>query len=134
VRSVAAELARTLAVPLRHYDPEIRYCGDFYGQTAQGVPIPGAIGVDALVAILAALPSGITELACHPGEANDLGTMYRSERAEEMKTLCDARVAAALEACGIELCSFDDVGARAAGKFVEARSALPCAMLGRSGP
>jgi predicted glycoside hydrolase/deacetylase ChbG (UPF0249 family) len=109
VRSVTAELARTLGVPLRHCDPEIRYCGDFYGQTAQGVPIPGAIGVDALVAILAALPPGITELACHPGEASDLNTMYGSERAEEIKVLCDARVRAALDTRGIELCSFGDI-------------------------
>src|SRR5918998_1744630 len=36
VRSVLIELARKLAVPLRHCSPAVRYCGDFYGQTGKG--------------------------------------------------------------------------------------------------
>lgn len=112
VSSVALQLARELGVPLRHFSPEIAYCGDFFGQTTEGVPIPGAIAVDALIRILSSLKSGITELACHPGEALDEkcgDTMYRSERGEEVGTLCDPRVRAACVANGIELCSFADV-------------------------
>src|SRR6516165_8990020 len=38
VRSILLELAGALAVPLRHYCPAVRYCGDFYGQAAKGFP------------------------------------------------------------------------------------------------
>jgi chitin disaccharide deacetylase len=109
VHSVLIETARKLAVPLRHYSSEIRYCGDFYGQTRMGVPLPQAIGVDRLINILAALPPGITELGCHPGEANDLMSMYRDERTEELKALCDSQVRARIVAEGIELRSFHTI-------------------------
>lgn len=80
VRSVLIEIASELAVPLRHHDPRIRYSGDFYGQTGKGQPLPGAISVDALIDILVALPSGATELACHPGLDDELQSTYRGER------------------------------------------------------
>jgi predicted glycoside hydrolase/deacetylase ChbG (UPF0249 family) len=106
VRSVLIELASELAVPLRHHDPRIRYNGDFYGQSGEGEPLPGAISVDALIDILAALPSGATELACHPGLDDELQSTYRSERVQELEVLCDPRVRATLLAEEIELCSF----------------------------
>ena len=106
VRSVLIDLADGLAVPLRHNDPRIRYSGDFYGQTGEGQPLPGAISVDALIDILSALSPGATELACHPGLDDDLQSPYRSERARELRTLCDPRVRAALADQEIELCSF----------------------------
>jgi predicted glycoside hydrolase/deacetylase ChbG (UPF0249 family) len=106
VRSVLTEVARTLAVPLRHCGTEVRYCGDFYGQTANGIPFPDAISVDGLLKILGTLRPGFTELGCHPGTGNDLDTMYSSERAEEVKVLCDPRVRASLVAMRIELRSF----------------------------
>jgi chitin disaccharide deacetylase len=106
VRSVLIELAAELAVPLRHYDPRIRYNGDFYGQTGEGRLLPQAISVEAFIDILAALPSGATELACHPGLDDELQSTYRSERAQELRVLCDPRVPAALAAEEIELCSF----------------------------
>jgi len=113
-RTVALELSRELSIPLRHFSSEIAYCGDFFGQTKDGVPVPGAIGVDALIAILRRLPVGTTELACHPGECVDdecEGTMYRGEREEEAVTLCDPRVRASCTAEGITLCSFADLAA-----------------------
>jgi chitin disaccharide deacetylase len=105
-RSVLLEVANELAVPLRHYEPRIRYCGDFYGQTGEGQLLPGAISVDALIGILAALPSGATELACHPGWDDELQSTYRSERVQELEGLCDPRVRATLVAEEIEPCSF----------------------------
>jgi chitin disaccharide deacetylase len=108
VRSVVSKHARALGVPLRHFSSNIRYCGRFYGQTAEGAPLPNATDVEALLAILRSLPEGATELVCHPGKADDLETMYRSERALEVKTLCDPRVRAAIQAMAIELCSFGD--------------------------
>jgi chitin disaccharide deacetylase len=106
VESIVRAIAQELAIPLRHYTPAVRYSGDFYGQTGKGFPLPGAISVDGLIAILQALPPGCTELGCHPGEGNDITSMYRDERNEELKTLCDPRVRAAIHAEAIELCSF----------------------------
>jgi chitin disaccharide deacetylase len=106
VESIMRALAQQLAIPLRHYTPAIRYCGDFYGQTGKGLALPGAISVDRLIAILQALPSGCTELGCHPGEGDDISSMYCSERLEEQQTLCDPQVRTALGAAAIELRSF----------------------------
>ncbi|MFC1882966.1 carbohydrate deacetylase [Thermodesulfobacteriota bacterium] len=109
VHSLVVEIAREVGIPLRHCSPQVRYCGDFYGQTAEGSLLPDVISVEGLLKILAALPTGITELACHPGELDNRETMYSSERAKEMKTLCDSRVKAAIEKLDIELCTFRKV-------------------------
>lgn len=109
VRRILLNLAASLDVPLRHFTPSIHYCGDFYGQSAEGFPVPGAIAVDAVKKILSALPEGVTELGCHPGYGADLMTMYRDERAQEVAVLCDARIRAMISATGIELCSFADL-------------------------
>jgi predicted glycoside hydrolase/deacetylase ChbG (UPF0249 family) len=108
LRTVAIAVARELAIPLRHFSSGIRYCGGFYGQSAKGDPLPGAIGVEALIALLHALPSGVTELGCHPGWAENLESSYRVERAIEVKTLCDPRVREAVSEERIALCSFHD--------------------------
>jgi predicted glycoside hydrolase/deacetylase ChbG (UPF0249 family) len=108
---VLTEVTRELTVPLRHCGTEVRYCGDFYGQTAEGIPFPNAISVDGLLKILETLPPGFTELGCHPGAGNDLDTMYSSERAEEVKVLCDPRVRASLTTMRIELRSFRNIPA-----------------------
>jgi predicted glycoside hydrolase/deacetylase ChbG (UPF0249 family) len=105
-KSLTVELAARLGVPLRDCDPVVRYCGGFYGQTADGTPLPEILTPEGLIAILGGLPPGVTELGCHPGEGDDLDTMYRRERAWEVETLCNGRVRAALAALGIELCSF----------------------------
>jgi predicted glycoside hydrolase/deacetylase ChbG (UPF0249 family) len=110
VRSVLLELARDLGVPLRHFSPQVRYCGAFYGQMARGEPYPEGISVDGLLRTLAALPAGVTELACHPGDATDLDSMYRDERAVEVRTLCDPRIREALATEQIELRSFGNLG------------------------
>jgi predicted glycoside hydrolase/deacetylase ChbG (UPF0249 family) len=108
--TVLAEAAQALGVPLRHAAPQIRYCGDFYGQTDEGAPLPGALVPERLVAILRGLRPGVTELACHPGLVDGLDTMYCSEREEELRTLCDPRVRAAVAAEGILLRSFAALG------------------------
>ncbi len=101
-------MAGELAVPLRHCDPKIRHCGDFYGQTGEGQPLPEGISADALIEILAALPPGVTELACHPGLDDGLQSTYRSERAVEVRALCDPRVREAMISQGIGLLAFGD--------------------------
>jgi predicted glycoside hydrolase/deacetylase ChbG (UPF0249 family) len=106
VRSVLIRLARRLAIPLRHCSPGVRYCGNFHGQTAKGSPLHSAISVDGLIKILAELPPGVTELACHPGLGDDSGSAYGKERKQEVGVLRDPRVRAAIAAREIELCPF----------------------------
>jgi len=108
IASIVKGLARGLGVPLRACDPRVRFCGEFYGQTAKGEPLHEAIGVEALLELLAALPAGVTELGCHPGLGTEDDLPYGIERSIEMNTLCDSRVLAALSADGVTLCSFAD--------------------------
>src|SRR5919108_2755514 len=104
-RSAVLDFAAEVRVPIRHFSSEIRYCGNFYGQTAEGTPLPHFISVEALIKILQGLPPGVTELGCHPGEVNDLDTMYGSERAKELKVLCNPQIRTTISTLGIELCS-----------------------------
>jgi predicted glycoside hydrolase/deacetylase ChbG (UPF0249 family) len=106
VRSIAIELARELGVPLRSFDSRIRHCGDFYGQGPTGEPFPERISVRALINVLRALPPGVTELSCHPGEVDDLDSPYLEERRVEVHTLCDPLVRRTLEDESIELGAF----------------------------
>ncbi len=103
--SVLRACALALGIPLRH-GGEVHYCGDFYGQTTAGDPLPEAITVDALIRILARLPAGWTELCCHPGDGSHEETSYGTERALEVASLCDPRVREAIVKRDIELCTF----------------------------
>jgi predicted glycoside hydrolase/deacetylase ChbG (UPF0249 family) len=108
-RSILLELAGELAVPLRDLNDTVRYVGSFYAQGPDGAPLPDAITVDGLLRLLADLPAGVTELGCHPALAEDLDSVYVSERLEEVRTLCDPRVKDALDAAGIRLSSFAEI-------------------------
>ena len=99
-------LALALGVPLRHYAEGVTYCGDLYGQSSDGTPIPGAITVEALVRIIEGLPAGITELACHPGLGDDSGSVYDRERTQEVEVLCAPIVREALDRERVALRSF----------------------------
>jgi len=109
VRSVLAATANQLGVPLRGCNSEISYCGGFYGQTAEGDHLPNVITVAFLKTMLAETKEGTSELGCHPGFVDDLETMYKRERAEEVAVLCDARISAAIADLGIELISFREL-------------------------
>jgi predicted glycoside hydrolase/deacetylase ChbG (UPF0249 family) len=108
-RSALIDVAQEIGVPLRQHSPEVRYCGDFYGQTAEGDPWPDAITLEGLIRIIEALSAGFTELACHPGDDVDLDSVYRSERAREVEVLCHPKIREAVGARGIQLCSFKRV-------------------------
>jgi chitin disaccharide deacetylase len=106
VRTILLEVSQQLRIPLRHCSAEISYRGSFYGQTAEGIPLPNVISVQGLIRILETLPAGCTELGCHPAACCDLDTMYRYERLKELRVLCAPQVKAAITAMGISLCSF----------------------------
>lgn len=107
-RTVIADWARRLDVPLRHGE-RIRYEGRFYGQTTDGSPLTHAISVDALVRLLHDLPAGLSELCCHPAARADLDTVYAMERLTELETLCHPDVRTALVDAGIDRLRFRDI-------------------------
>jgi predicted glycoside hydrolase/deacetylase ChbG (UPF0249 family) len=94
---------------LRSCSAEVAYVGGFYGQTAEGEPLSDVISIAGLKRILAELGKGVSELGCHPGFVDDLDTMYKHERAEEVAVLCAARIKRALHDLRIELISFHQV-------------------------
>ena len=108
VRSVALQIGERLGIPLRNMCPGINYFERFYGQTYDGMPLPSHLELDWLIDSLATLPAGLTVLVCHPGNANDLKTVYRKERAQELQVLCDPKLRTALADLGIKLCGFDN--------------------------
>lgn len=104
VAAVAAGLAAELGVSLRA--KTIRYEGGFYGQSGKGEPFPAGIEVERLLELIESLPSGWTELGCHPGLGVGVESTYGPERERELRSLCDQRVREAIERAGIELRSF----------------------------
>jgi predicted glycoside hydrolase/deacetylase ChbG (UPF0249 family) len=114
LRSILTGTACALGVPLRHFASQIKYCGDFYGQSAGGRPMRSNISPDGLIRILENLPAGITELACHPGLEAMAGTMYSDERRQELQSLTDPRVLATVDRLGIQLRSFSDQSVQSA--------------------
>ena len=109
VRSIVEACARELAVPLRQCEPRIRYCGEFYGQDADGTSAPERITVEGLIGVLERLPPGITELCCHPATSVESETMYATERTRELDALCDPRVREAIARMDMALCSFREL-------------------------
>jgi chitin disaccharide deacetylase len=107
--SALAALASELGVPLRGQDSRIVYRGDFYGQTAKGEPMHGAISAAALLELIRDLPEGVTELGCHPGISTDDDIPYGRERTMELEALCHPHVRELIDALGIELASFAHV-------------------------
>jgi predicted glycoside hydrolase/deacetylase ChbG (UPF0249 family) len=112
-RGAALALGERLGVPVREANPEIAYSGVFFGQDGKGRAVPEAITVEALVVAIEALPPGITELACHPAATSDHDSAYGEERIKEVEVLCDPRVRAAIDRCGITLESFTGARRRA---------------------
>jgi len=111
VRSILLQLANKLKIPLRSFSPKVQYCGKFYGQTTEGIPIPGVLSEFSLLTILKSLPPGYTELSCHPGEGKDVQTVYQAERLEEVNILCNPQFHKVLASLDIQLCSFSTIDA-----------------------
>jgi chitin disaccharide deacetylase len=103
-KGVAEALAAELRVPLRNR--AIRYEGGFYGQSGKGEPFPAGITPEALVELIRSLPSGWTEIGCHPAAGPVPTSSYDAERQVELETLCDPAVKNALVEAGVDLRSF----------------------------
>ena len=111
VAPIARELAASLGVPLRR-DGRVTYVGGFYGQWEWGVTDLQHVSVDFLCWILREeVLDEWTELGCHPGYvAPGFESEYLHEREEELRTLTDPRVREQVDALGIALRSFADLG------------------------
>ena len=108
VRTELLRAGELLGVPVRHFAPGIAYCGAFFGHDGKDTSLPEAITVEALMGVIEKLPPGVTELSCHPAAEVDHESSYRHERLQEMETLCDPRVRAAIRRRDIALRSFAD--------------------------
>jgi chitin disaccharide deacetylase len=108
-RTALLQAGQRLGIPVRWFTPGIAYSGAFFGQDSRGEPVPDTITVDALVEVIETLPAGVTELACHPAAEQDHDSAYGEERIQELETLCDPRVRAAIDRSGVELRSFADL-------------------------
>jgi predicted glycoside hydrolase/deacetylase ChbG (UPF0249 family) len=108
MRAVFAKVARDLRLPLRNFNPNVSFCGEFYGR-GKGDPFPEGITVENLCRIIGSLPAGITELGCHPGLDAGLDSDYCPERSEEVRTLCHSRVRAELDRERVTLVSFAEL-------------------------
>lgn len=112
VASVAAALAAELGVPLRGRG--IRFEGGFYGQTGKGESLPEMISVERLRTIISSLPSGWSELGCHPGlGVTTAESSYAHEREIEVRALCHLSLPKLLESEQIALRSFAEAEAGA---------------------
>jgi predicted glycoside hydrolase/deacetylase ChbG (UPF0249 family) len=105
-RSIVLECAQRMGIAVRSIS--VPYCGRFYGQDEHGMTHPEWISAAAIRGILTSLTDPVVEIGCHPAAADDLDTMYRTERLTELETLCDPGLPAFVRSAGIELRSFRD--------------------------
>ena len=117
VRSVVADFARRLSIPVRELSDGIAHCGAFYGQSGEGSPHPEGITIGSFIGLLDSLQPGVTELSCHPGMDDDAASIYSSERAIELSVLCAPAVRRAIDQRGVELVSYGAVRHAGDGRF-----------------
>lgn len=112
LRSIVHRLAAQLDVPVRHFCAGVSYCGDFYGQEAEGRPLAGRLRASFLVGIIETLHNDVTELCCHPAAELDFESTYQQERLEELEVLCSPIVAQTIQRARVVLSSFADLPPR----------------------
>jgi chitin disaccharide deacetylase len=105
------EIAGALGVPLRARSPA-RYYADFYGQWDDGESHPELVSVESLSDTLEReVGPGVTEIGCHPGYGGaGFESSYLAEREAEVRALCDPRVRERVDALGIQLIGFAQLG------------------------
>lgn len=103
LRSILIDIGQTLGIPVRHFDLNVRYVGDFYGQTNGGSAYPEGISVHSLANVIKSLGDGLSELCCHPALGVDHDSPYAAEREQELVTLCDRSIMASLAECNVRL-------------------------------
>lgn len=128
IREIIWGLARALGVPVRSQDAEVRQAAraaglrtpdHFFGESG---PDP-YWSVERLLAHLAALPEGVSEFMTHPGyfDADLAYSRYGKQREVELQGLTDPKVLRAVEAYGVRLCHFGELGSRTSDASVRNR-------------
>ena len=80
-----------------------------------GLHQTGHVSEQYLLAVLAELPPGVSEIYCHPAVDDDEARRWRPadyDSEQELAALTSARVREAIERAGIELITYRDVGVR----------------------
>ncbi|HEX5164691.1 MAG TPA: ChbG/HpnK family deacetylase [Thermomicrobiales bacterium] len=110
-------LARELGVPIRACTAEHRATLRMFGVRCPDTFIIDFYGTDkidtgTLAERLSTLPPGVTELMCHPGyvDAEIADSSYRTEREEELATLCSPAIGRLVSELQIELVTFASLG------------------------
>jgi hypothetical protein len=97
-------------VPVRGFS-EVFFVGRFWGQPEFGRTDMTKISAESLLALLRSLGPGVSEVSCHPGYLESRAdAQYNREREVELRSLCDAKVKAAIAEEGIRLISFREYG------------------------
>lgn len=75
-----------------------------------GVSLSTQFTVPRLATVFASLPTGITELSCHPGRASRMLENYiDAHREDELRTLTDPTLRAQVAGSGVVLSTFSDI-------------------------
>jgi len=108
------EAGQRYGVPVRGFS-EVYFVGRFWGQPEFGRTDMTKVSVEFLLTVLRSLGPGISEVSCHPGYLESRAdAQYNREREVELRSLCDAKVKAAIAEEGIRLISFREYGRMAA--------------------
>jgi hopanoid biosynthesis associated protein HpnK len=104
----------------------LRAAGVLHNDRVFGIAHSGRMTEDRLLALLARLPVGITEIYLHPATGPlGLASMHGYRPAEELAALTSSRVRAALEASDIVRCGYGDLRPMSATPAPR-RAAQPC--------
>jgi hopanoid biosynthesis associated protein HpnK len=90
----------------------LRVAGIFHNDSVFGIAQSGAMGEEQLLAILARLPLGVTEIYLHPATASGsaiASTMPAYRHADELAALLSPRVRAAVAALNVRCGGYRDV-------------------------
>jgi predicted glycoside hydrolase/deacetylase ChbG (UPF0249 family) len=113
-----AEVAAERGLPVRAIDGPMRRALRARGVAAADAFLGDAARRpawtrEALLAALAAVGEGVTELMAHPGHApSQARTSFGVEREVELAALCDPEARRAVTAHGVRLCNYADVKER----------------------
>ncbi len=109
------EAGARYGVPVRGFS-EVFYVGRFWAHPEFGRTDMTKISAESLRVLLRSLGPGVSEVSCHPGYLESRAdAQYNREREVELRSLCDAKVKAAIAEEGIRLISFREFGCMASG-------------------
>jgi predicted glycoside hydrolase/deacetylase ChbG (UPF0249 family) len=74
-----------------------------------GIAYPSMVSRESIIKFIKNLPSGTTELMCHPGYESDTNPFSNLDRKKEMLYLTEAEIAAEIKKNNISLVSFSEI-------------------------